>query len=305
MNFYPHHIGDYAQGTRHLTMLEHGAYRLLLDLYYSREAPLPADVATVQRLACARTREERQAVESVLREFFAETPEGWRKGRCDREIEAGRRRQDSARENGKKGGRKPTKAPQLTQQLTPPEPTGLDPVSPAGTGSKTPNTNTNTNPPQPPDGAGGDEGDFEAAPPVVALAPAVLLAIAARDAGVECTGSDPRLIEIAEQGVGVPTLLAAIEESKRAKGDRPSLGYVLAVLASWARDAAKLTVNGAAQPARGGGVIALPSSATPDEALLRRISERHGGESVTKLPDGRMRCGGRYYRPDGREEMAI
>jgi hypothetical protein len=52
-------------------------------------------------------------------------------------------------------------------------------------------------------------------------------------------------------------------------------------------------------------VVAHPSAATPDEAILRRISERHGGESVTRLPDGRYRCGGRYYRPNGVEEMAI
>lgn len=303
MNFYPHHIGDYAQDTRHLTMLEHGAYRLLLDLYYSREAPLPLDVSTVQRLACARAREEKQAVEAVLREFFIETAEGWRHNRCDLEIEAGRRKQDAARENGKKGGRKPKPNPPGSNPLTQWVPAGLDPVNPAGTQGKAPNPNPNPNPPQPPDGAGGGEGDSEAAPAPVA--PAVRLAIAAREAGVECTGSDPRLIELAEQGVSVSTLLAAIEESKRAKGPRPSLGYVLAVLSTWARDVARLTVNGAAQPTRGGGVVALPSAATPDEAILRGISERHGGESVTKLPDGRYRCGGRYFRPDGREEMAI
>ena len=120
-----------------------------------------------------------------------------------------------------------------------------------------------------------------------------------------CQGSDPRLIALAEQGVAVPTLLAAIAEAVGAKGGAVSLGYVVAVLNTWAAQAAKVLANGAAQPMRGGGVIALPSAATPDEALLRRISETHGGESVTRLPDGRMRCGGRYYRPDGREELAI
>ena len=58
-------------------------------------------------------------------------------------------------------------------------------------------------------------------------------------------------------------------------------------------------------PRVGGAVVAHPSAATPEEAILQRISASHGGEAVTKLPDGRMRCGGRYYRPDGREEMAI
>jgi hypothetical protein len=132
-----------------------------------------------------------------------------------------------------------------------------------------------------------------------------VLSIEARKLGVQVTGSDPRVIALADQGVAPATLQAAIEEGRRALGAAPAFGYVVAILNSWSERASKVAAGGAAQPARGGGVVALPSAATPDEALLRRISERHGGESVTKLPDGRMRCGGRYYRPDGREEMAI
>jgi hypothetical protein len=56
---------------------------------------------------------------------------------------------------------------------------------------------------------------------------------------------------------------------------------------------------------RFGTVIAHPSAATPEEALLRRISEQNGGLSVTRLQDGRLRCGIRYYRPNGTEEMSI
>jgi uncharacterized protein YdaU (DUF1376 family) len=146
VNFYPHHIGDYAQATRHLTMLEHGAYRTLLDLYYSREAPLPLDVATVQRLACARSKDEAKAVEVVLWEFFTETVGGWRHGRCDREIEAGKRKQDAARENGKKGGRKPRGSAPPNPEATQQEPSGLSLGTPAETGCKTPNPNPNPNP---------------------------------------------------------------------------------------------------------------------------------------------------------------
>lgn len=54
-----------------------------------------------------------------------------------------------------------------------------------------------------------------------------------------------------------------------------------------------------------GGTILLPTAATPDEAMLRRISEANGGATVQRMDDGRMRCGVRYYRPDGREEHAI
>lgn len=33
MNYYEHHLGDYYRKAKHLTLLEHGAYRMLLDLY--------------------------------------------------------------------------------------------------------------------------------------------------------------------------------------------------------------------------------------------------------------------------------
>lgn len=87
MNYYEHHLGDYLRDTAHLSMLEDGAYRRLLDAYYIREAPLPIELRDVFRLVRAQSKQDREAVETVLREFFAESPEGWRHSRCDREIE--------------------------------------------------------------------------------------------------------------------------------------------------------------------------------------------------------------------------
>ena len=46
------------------------AYTRLLRLYYRKEAPIPADIAHACRLVRARTKAERRAVETVLREFF-------------------------------------------------------------------------------------------------------------------------------------------------------------------------------------------------------------------------------------------
>jgi uncharacterized protein YdaU (DUF1376 family) len=86
VNFYPFHIGDYTSATAHLSMTEDAAYRRLLDVYYTREAPIPADLRQACRLVRAQSKDERQAVEDVLREFFTETPEGWRHSRCDAEI---------------------------------------------------------------------------------------------------------------------------------------------------------------------------------------------------------------------------
>lgn len=90
MNFYPHHIGDYLTATVHLSWVEDCAYRRLLDLYYSREKCLPADKNQVYRLARASSKDERQAVETVLDEFFELTDSGWSHRRCNDEIEKNR-----------------------------------------------------------------------------------------------------------------------------------------------------------------------------------------------------------------------
>ena len=86
MNYYPFHIGDYAAHTRHLSLMEDLAYRRLLDLYYTRESALPADVTKVARLVGMR--EQAGEVESVLNEFFIPSDFGWGHSRADAEIDA-------------------------------------------------------------------------------------------------------------------------------------------------------------------------------------------------------------------------
>lgn len=88
MNYYEHHLGDYLRDTAHLTLIEDGAYRRLIDLYYTRKGPLPADPKNVCRLVRAHGDDEIQAVSSVLAEFFTLTDEGYRHKRCDAEIVA-------------------------------------------------------------------------------------------------------------------------------------------------------------------------------------------------------------------------
>jgi uncharacterized protein YdaU (DUF1376 family) len=86
VNYYKRHLGDYAAATRHLSLLEHGVYTLLLDWYYVNERPLPADEAAVARLVGARSKDERSAVSQILREFFDLRESGWHHARCDAEI---------------------------------------------------------------------------------------------------------------------------------------------------------------------------------------------------------------------------
>ena len=88
MNYFELHIGDLTEATAHLSMVEDGAYQRLMRKYYATEKPLPADLKQVQRLAGARTREEREAVETVLAEFFELQSDGYHQSRCDAEIGA-------------------------------------------------------------------------------------------------------------------------------------------------------------------------------------------------------------------------
>lgn len=110
MNYYEHHIGDYAAATAHLSLIEDAIYSRLLRRYYMDEAPLPADAAVCVRLAGARTAEEREAAEAVINEFFPVADDGLRHNkRADEEIAVYKQRMAAAIANGKKGGR-PKKA---------------------------------------------------------------------------------------------------------------------------------------------------------------------------------------------------
>ena len=86
MNYFELHIGDYAEATAHLTFVEDAAYIRLLRKYYATEKPLPADLKQVQRLVGARSKEEKNAVQAVLEEFFSLQDDGWHNARCDAEI---------------------------------------------------------------------------------------------------------------------------------------------------------------------------------------------------------------------------
>lgn len=126
MNFYKRHIGDYLKATSHLSLLEHGIYTRLLDVYYTREGAIPADQAA--RLVGARSKDEREALDAVLTEFFVQVGGAWTQKRCDEEIAHYQEKAERNREVGKKGGRpvtqkEPTNNPDGFQNVTQTEPT--------------------------------------------------------------------------------------------------------------------------------------------------------------------------------------
>lgn len=104
--WYPHYIGDYARDTAHLALTEHGAYRLLLDHYYSTGGPLPSDVTALHRICRAFKQSEKDALHSVLAQFFDLRADGYYNQRADREIARQAAIQDRLSQSGRRGAQK-------------------------------------------------------------------------------------------------------------------------------------------------------------------------------------------------------
>lgn len=123
MNYYKRHLGDYARKAGHLTMLEHGAYNLILDAYYDREqAPTRQEA---MRYARARSDEEVRAVEVVLEEFFTERDGRYYQARVEEEFASAAEIAARNKANGSKGGRprkgtkvEPNQEPKKTQSVS-------------------------------------------------------------------------------------------------------------------------------------------------------------------------------------------
>jgi len=103
--FYKHFIGDYQRKTAHLSLAEHGAYRLMMDQAYATGKPLPADRKALYRLVRADSAIERKAVDSVVEQFWTETADGLINARTAEEIDKATPKIAASRENGKLGGR--------------------------------------------------------------------------------------------------------------------------------------------------------------------------------------------------------
>lgn len=101
MHYYQYNIADYRKDTTHLSLLEHGCYRQLLDQYYLDEKPLPADEDKLFRLFNARTEDEKQAMRNVLLDFWTKTEGGYVQGRSDREIQTYKERLETASKAGR------------------------------------------------------------------------------------------------------------------------------------------------------------------------------------------------------------
>lgn len=111
MHYYKFNIKDWTRDTAHLSVIEEGVYRRLLDHYYESEKPIPKETAVVIRKLRLAGHEDSLSV--ILGEFFADQDDGYHHFRCDDEISKYHAKAGANKVNGKLGGRprKPTNNP--------------------------------------------------------------------------------------------------------------------------------------------------------------------------------------------------
>lgn len=241
MNYYERHLGDYAKDTGHLSMLEHGAYTLFLDRYYATEKGIPEDQA--HRVSRARTKEEKEAVNNVLNEYFVLVDGIWINNRAEEEIEKARIKIEASRKNGQKGGRpkKETKSkPEETQQ----KPTGFSPGSETETQQKahqTPDTISTKSIAS--ESAVLDPPTGTAAPPGRNIEIAILL----RRLGVKpMTAQHPLAVELSGNPKAADEILRAAVEHVRQRKPEGDIhpNYLATVLPDYLDPKPKSAVNG-------------------------------------------------------------
>lgn len=101
LHYYQFNIGDYRRDTGHLSLLEHGIYRSLLDSYYLNEVPLCEDYAVLMRTHCIRTSDEEKAFKNVLLDFFILTKKGYTHKKCSEQINKYNTKSEKARLSAK------------------------------------------------------------------------------------------------------------------------------------------------------------------------------------------------------------
>lgn len=100
MKYYRRYVGDYLRDTARLSMLEHGAYNLLLDYYYADEKPLPLDKDELYTMVRAMRPEDRRAVDKVLGIYFERRQDGYHQARVDAELATAQATIAKQRESG-------------------------------------------------------------------------------------------------------------------------------------------------------------------------------------------------------------
>jgi uncharacterized protein YdaU (DUF1376 family) len=112
MHYYKFNIADYRKDTSHLSTIEHGIYRQLIDWYYLDEKPIPLETQVVSRRLRLGSEIEFSSLQNVLSDFFKEGKTGYIHKRIEVEIKDYHEQAEKNKNNGKLGGR-----PKKTQSV--------------------------------------------------------------------------------------------------------------------------------------------------------------------------------------------
>ena len=298
MNFYKHHLGDYAAATSHLTWDEDCAYRRLIDQYYKREAAIPAAIKDAVRLARATTPAQKRAVESVLQEFFDLRDDGWHQKRCDEEIGQASAQAETNRRIAEE--REARKRARLANE-------SLHAASNESSTNRSPATSGEREPSQTPDSTSQtpdlkDPGRAKAAalappgPPPEANGhqptPAGAICRAMKAAGLQAVNpGDPRLLELIRQGATTAEFEGlAAEAVEKGKG----FAWVLTVLQARRKEAGEIALT----PKADVRSTTVPSAETVEQYQARMAEERAASrEGITKPPAAALALAGKLRVP--------
>ena len=104
MHYYKFNIADYRKDTGHLSTIEHGIYRQLIDWYYLDEQPIPEETQVVIRRLRLGS-DEVNFLRNVLDDFFVLGKTGYTHKRIEVEIKDYQEQAEKNKNNGKLGGR--------------------------------------------------------------------------------------------------------------------------------------------------------------------------------------------------------
>jgi uncharacterized protein YdaU (DUF1376 family) len=104
MHYYKFNIADYRKDTGHLSTIEHGIYRQLIDWYYLDEQPIPEETQVVIRRLRLGS-DEVIFLQNVLSDFFVLGKTGYTHKRIEVEIVDYHEQVEKNKNKGKLGGR--------------------------------------------------------------------------------------------------------------------------------------------------------------------------------------------------------
>lgn len=128
MHYYKFNIGDWNLSTGHLSLEEESIYLRLINYYYDTEGPIPLETKSVFRRL--RIANHSVIANEILEEYFEKTEKGFCHARCTKEIKDFKKKTQTNRINGAKGGR-PRK--DATSSKTQSVSDGIQSANPEGT----------------------------------------------------------------------------------------------------------------------------------------------------------------------------